>query len=281
MIKKHNDYPCSLLCFTVIILNGKNFVLFILQYVFNINKDDVILYKIYNKSSMSKQDWSVLMYSLLIAIIIFLLIVFVIFCPNDRSPINIISIVGTLITIIALVFSIYQQIQIKRTSELIEENSKNYQDSIRRDFYSWNITRAIALSEKLEDLLMKDENITTSIFVLSEIQGILTDCKKAFLSHYSNELENCLSGLCLKGEMISKGQILKCISDCKKQCEALWSEDFITFNSNLSADKINLRRKLDNTQNDFDKDKFLKTISELRTFLQSIKPDYLTLTKLK
>lgn len=230
---------------------------------------------------MSKQDWLILGIFTLIAGIIFLIIYFVSFSLSDRTPINIISIIGTLITIIALGFSIHQQIQIKRTSELIEENSKNYQDNIRSSFYSWNITRAIALSEKLEDLLMKDENITTSIFVLNEIQGILTDCKKAFLSHYSNELENYLIGLSSEGETISKEQIFKCISDCKKQCETLWSEDFIAFNSNLSAEKINLRRKLDNTQNDFDKDQFLKTISELRTFLQSIKPDYLTLTKLK
>ncbi|PWK16715.1 hypothetical protein LV89_04830 [Arcicella aurantiaca] len=118
---------------------------------------------------MSKRDWSILGIFTLIATVIFLIIFFVSFCPDDRTPINIISIIGTLITIIALGFSIHQQIQIKKTSELIEENSKNYQDSIRSSLYSWNITRAIALSEKLEDLLMKDENITTVIFIVKEI----------------------------------------------------------------------------------------------------------------
>ena len=230
---------------------------------------------------MSKQDWSVLGFFTLIAIIIFLILFFVSFSPIDRTPINIISIIGTLITIIALGFSIHQQIQIKKTSELIEENSKNYQDSIRSSLYSWNITKAIALSEKLEDLLMNDANITTSIFVLKEIQGILSDCKKAVLIHYSNELESCLNCLCLETKTISKQQISKSIADCKKQCELIWSEQFTTFNAELSAENFNLMRKLDNSQNDFDKDQFLKTISELRTFLQSIKPDYLTLTKLK
>ncbi len=228
---------------------------------------------------MSKQDWSVLGFFTLIAVIIFLIIFFVSFSLNDRTPINIISIIGTLITIIALGFSIHQQIQIKKTSELIEENSKNYQDSIRSSFYSWNITRAIALSEKLEDLLMKDANITTSVFVLKEIQGILSDCKKAVLIHYSNELESCLNCLCLETNTISKEQISKSIADCKKRCEFIWSEQFTTFNSELSAENFNLMRKLDNSQNDFDKEKFLKKILELRAFLQSIKPDYLTLTK--
>ena len=230
---------------------------------------------------MSKQDWSVLGFFTLIAVIIFLILFFVSFSPNDRTTINIISIIGTLITIIALGFSIYQQIQIKKTSELIEENSKNYQDSIRSSFYSWNITRAIGLSEKLEDLLMKDANITTSIFVLKEIQGILSDCKKAVLIHYSNELESCLNCLCLETKTISKQQITKSIADCKKQCELIWSEQFTTFNAELSAENFNLMRKLDNSQNDFDKEKFLKKILELKVFLQSIKPDYLTLTKPK
>ena len=207
---------------------------------------------------MGKQDWAVLVIFTLVAGIIFLIIYFVSFSPNDRTPVNVTSIMGTLITIIALGFSIHQQIQIKRTSELIEENSKNYQDNIRSSFYSWNITRAIALSEKLEDLLMKDANITTSIFVLKEIQGILSDCKKAVLIHYSNELESCLNCLCLETKTISKDQISKSISDCKKRCEVIWSEQFTTFNSELSAENFNLMRKLDNSQNDFDKEKFLK-----------------------
>ena len=159
---------------------------------------------------MNKQDKIVLGYSLLFAIILFLFIYFN-FSPNDRTPINIISIIGTLITMIALAFSIHQQIEIKKTSELIEENSKNYQDSIRSSLYSWNITKAISLTEKLEDLLPKDENILTSIFVLKEIQGILSDCKKAVLIHYSNELENCLN--CLEGKTITKEQITKILSE--------------------------------------------------------------------
>lgn len=81
--------------------------------------------------------------------------------------------------------------------------------------------------------------------------------------------------------MISKEQINKSIEECKKQCEYLWSEQFTTFNSELSAENYNLMRKFDNPHNDFDKGKFLKKISELRNFLQSIKPDYLTLTKPK
>ena len=63
---------------------------------------------------MSKQDWSILGIFTLIAVIIFLILFFVSFSPNDRTPINITSIIGTLITIIALGFSIHQQIQIKK-----------------------------------------------------------------------------------------------------------------------------------------------------------------------
>ena len=72
---------------------------------------------------MNKQDWAVLIYSTLVSIIIFLLI-YLNFSNDENIFLNIISIIGTLITIVALVFSIHQQIQIKKTSELIEENSK-------------------------------------------------------------------------------------------------------------------------------------------------------------
>ena len=231
-----------------------------------------------SKLIMNRQDWTVLVISLLISVIIFGLIFYNII-SIEKTPINIISIIGTLITIVALVFSIHQQIQIKKTSELIEENSKNYQDNIRSSFYSWNISRAIALSEKLEDLLPKEENIVTSIFVLKEIQGILSDCKKAVLIHYSNELENCLN--CLEGKNVSKEQITDTIKECRNKCEVLWSEQFTNFNAELSAENFNLMKKLDNSKNDFDKEKFLKKVLELRSFLQSIKPDYLTLTKPK
>ncbi|MES2519933.1 MAG: hypothetical protein V4585_17585 [Bacteroidota bacterium] len=227
---------------------------------------------------MNKQDQTVLLISVLVSIIIFGLI-FMFFAPEEKTLVNFISIIGTLITMIALAFSIHQQIEIKKTSELIEENSKNYQDSIRSSLYSWNITRAISLTEKLEDLLPKDENILTSIFVLKEIQGILSDCKKAVLIHYSNELENCLN--CLEGKIITKEQITKILSGCKIESEHLWSEKFTYFNSELSAENFNLLRKLENQHNDFNKEEFLKKIIELRNFLQSIKPDYLTLTKPK
>ena len=82
---------------------------------------------------MNKQDWAVLIYSTLVSIIIFLLI-YLNFSNDENIFLNIISIIGTLITIVALVFSIHQQIQIKKTSELIEENSKNYQDTMRSSF---------------------------------------------------------------------------------------------------------------------------------------------------
>ena len=72
---------------------------------------------------MNKQDWAVLIYSTLVSIIIFLLI-YLNLSNDEKIFLNIISIIGTLITIVALVFSIHQQIQIKKTSELIEENSK-------------------------------------------------------------------------------------------------------------------------------------------------------------
>ena len=102
--------------------------------------------------------------------------------------------------------------------------------------------------------------------------------QKAVLVHYSNELENCLN--CLEGKNVSKEQITDTIKKCKDKCEILWSEQSTNFNAKLSAENFNLTKKLDDSKNDFDKEK-TKKVLELISFFQSIRPDYLTLIKPK
>ena len=202
------------------------------------------------------------------------------FSIEERTLPNIAGLIGTLITILALCFSIYQQKQIKYSSQLIEDYSKNYQDKIREAFYSWNIGEAITLCEKLEDLMHKNENLPICSFLLREIQSILADCKKANLIHYSSKLEECLVGLD-SDKAYTKAYIVETMRNCKSECKNEWETNFSAHNAGLSVESLELQRKLNNPTKDFDTNKCLYKIIEVRTFLQNIKPDYLTVTNPK
>lgn len=173
---------------------------------------------------MNKQDWAVLIYSTLVSIIIFLLI-YLNFSNDENIFLNIISIIGTLITIVALVFSIHQQIQIKKTSELIEENSKNYQDTIevvlQLEYFTGN-----SIKRKIGSPLTKRREYSNFHLCAKRNSKYFVGLQKAVLVHYSNELENCLN--CLEGKNVSKEQITDTIKKCKDKCEVLWSEQYTT-----------------------------------------------------
>lgn len=224
---------------------------------------------------MEKTDYIFLFVTTLLALIIGL--VTTNYMPAEGKDIPYyISLIGSLITLSALAFTIYQQFQLRSKSKLIEENTRDYEKSLRHNFYGWNLNRAISLTEKLEDLLPNNKNLPACLFIIKELQNIIADCKRANLVHYNKKLEECIS--CL-GKNVSKSEIMKAIDTCKAECKTQWAEEFKKYNEQLSAENILITRKIGNSRNDFNKDRFLSKIVNLRTYLQEIKPDFLTLVK--
>lgn len=224
---------------------------------------------------MEKADYLFLLIAALISLIIGICLTMYVDI-NQRDIPYYISLIGTLITVTGLAFTIYQQIQIKSKSKLIEENTRNYQESLRSNFYGWSLNRAISLTEKLESLLNSDKNLPTCLFILKELQSILADCKRANLIHYNRKLEECLN--CLSNKP-TKEEINNAINKCKNECELDWVNKFKQYNEQLSAENVLMTRKIHNSKNQFDKEAFLKKVIQIRTYLQDIKPDFLSLTK--
>lgn len=76
--------------------------------------------------------------------------------PADRNLINIVAIVGTVLTIGGLVFAIREQSHIKRTSDAIRDNTDILKDKLIRRSFELHVDKCLKFTSSVQENLFSD-----------------------------------------------------------------------------------------------------------------------------
>lgn len=148
-----------------------------------------------------------------VCLIVVLCIIELLLSYYKLSSSFLLSLIGTLVTIIALLFSIHQQMQIRDTAAAIQENTKNIYKNIKREYHVWNYDMAISLTTEIENCLTNDQT-PAALILVRQLQARLSACKKVYHLDILNELDACCNRD-LPGDKSFK----QIIDECKSACE--------------------------------------------------------------
>jgi len=143
---------------------------------------------------------------------------------------------GTLVTVTALGFSIYQQTRLQHTASLIEHKTKMMHEGFNRDYHSWSIKKAINLTNEIEGHLNSEQpNVSAVLTLIKLLKEYLTECKNVYTIDILNELRDrcrCHDGKDVALGKIELGKVLdECMEKCKGDCIAKLKK----FNDQLST----------------------------------------------
>lgn len=228
---------------------------------------------------MERKDWIFLAVTTTIIMLIVIILSMVNEYIVDKSSGALgfyLTLVGTALTLIALVFSIYQQIQIKTKSKQIEERTFKFENDLRNNLFGWNINRAIWLTNKLYDSI-KDSKKETSLYITREIRAILAECNVASDIYYNNKLTDELC--CLKENECTKETVEQLIEKCKKECNQEMSQKIYEHTKKLSGILVALESLKDKNFDPKEAIRINKKVYEVHDYLNKIKPDIVSLSK--
>lgn len=226
---------------------------------------------------LDKDDWIFLGISAMIGGIAFIILRLMFLNTETFDPNKIsfyISAIGGLITMIALAFTIYQQVKLKNTSKLIQENTEQLQKSIRNNYESWNLNRAVGLTNEIEEYLSKKE-FKSSIILIRQLRELLVDCKKVFIVDFIKELDDCVS--CLDQESDKTNDLSKLIADCKAKCNIQSLDTIKKLNRKLAKQYVNINTGVIEERVQINVHECIKVVVDLRNELNEIKPNPITL----
>ena len=219
------------------------------------------------KNGLEKSDKDFLLVSSIISIICIGIISIVYFYFNKNETSFFLSVIGTAVTIVALLFSIYQQIKLKKTSDLINESTKKLYENIRSNYQTWSFNRAISLANEVEDALIKKE-YKLSLILIRQLQDMLVECKKVYVLDFKKELYAFIK--CMdehKGKSFEQ-----IIAECECKCENENLDKIKKLNKNISSEYVALNSRLSEKQKEIEIKNLANAVIRLRHCLTEIKP---------
>ncbi|WP_394773155.1 hypothetical protein [Flavobacterium sp.] len=214
---------------------------------------------------MDKKDWKFLIWISVISIPIAWLVKYL----NDQSTTTTsfwLSLVGTILTLIGLTFTIYQQFKIKRTSEQIRNNSDTIYNNIKKELNSFHYTKAISLTNEIEDKLRSLE-YPVALALIKQLQETLTECRKIYTIDFSKQLDKCCE--CIDNQ---KGKsFAQIVQECKDKCEAESNETIKKINKKISNHYIRLHSQISSNNANFATEPLVKDVLILRNTLNTVR----------
>lgn len=187
-----------------------------------------------------------------------------------------VTLIGTLFTIVALLFTMFQQFKLKNSTDKLAESKDQIDKAVRKGFYEFSFNKILWICDKIEDESVTENPKLIRVF-LKELKTILLDCKKAYLIHYNKQLELRLESLNgrndIKYEEVK--EILKC---CKNDCRTEWENSIKTFILRITSEYQNVNDFINGKlkSKDIDQDSLNNTIFEVADFVNENKPDYVS-----
>lgn len=141
----------------------------------------------------------------------------------DRTEVNIITVVGTVLTISALVFTIKEQYRLKRISTAISNNTRDIQDKLIHKSFEWNIEKCAKYVNEIQAVLQNElngNNLTRIFIRLIDLKEGFIECKKVINIHKYYLSSTCLERLKMKADQeITPQNIVSLIEGIGQECK--------------------------------------------------------------
>lgn len=190
-----------------------------------------------------------------------------------------IGLIGTIVTILALLFAIFQQYRLKTKSQKILDSKVEIIQSIDKQHYKLNLQKCSSLIDKINYILINRQNARQEYIIvvhfLDEIQTNLYDCKTILSLSYQNELENCINRY--KYNVVLKSKVLSWINDCKTNASSENINAFKDYIKRVNQERFNIMEELRKQETDFSENDLLTFMHDLKNYLIQIKPLYSSL----
>lgn len=164
---------------------------------------------------MFKKNTNISFVILIIVLCVIIIVLLILFLdPNPTTtqytiP-NITTIVGTVLTIGALAFTIREQMKIKSISDAINKNNQDIQKKFLNYSFDFNLTRCSRYVHDIESHIRNNEALSVLIR-LADLKDCLIECKKVIDSRQNISSFRCLQELMGKNDKELTKQSIKVI----------------------------------------------------------------------
>jgi hypothetical protein len=190
---------------------------------------------------------------------------------QDKNEINIITIVGTVLTISALVFTIKEQYRLKKISTAIKNNTKEIQEKLIYKSFEWNIERCSKYINEIQNAF-NEPNLTRLFVRLIDLKEGLIECKKVINIHKYFLSDGCLERLkTVPATELSQKKIVDLLDEIGKTCKVERIFQLDEFVKDLTAHIVQIQSvKFEKTAIK-DPTVLLSKIGEIHTYINEIK----------
>ncbi len=137
----------------------------------------------------------------------------------DRTKINKITIIGTLVTIGALFLTIREQYNLKTISKSIQRNTQEIEEKLINKAFQWNIEKCLKDISVIKEAIKNDKDVRRLNDRLEDLSECLTECKKVIKVHKNVISARCLDKLkMLPDKRLTRESIIKIIDEIGEKC---------------------------------------------------------------
>jgi hypothetical protein len=97
---------------------------------------------------------------------------------QERTRINKITIIGTILAVVALVLTLIQQIQLISVADAIKDTTEKANQQVKDIHFDVSLVNAIKCIDKIEDFLNKDTTVERVIIKLDDLHDYIQACIK-------------------------------------------------------------------------------------------------------
>jgi hypothetical protein len=195
---------------------------------------------------------------------------------TDRTLINIVTIAGTILTIGALVFTIREQLKIKRISKAIQENTSAIQNKLVEKAFDWNVDRSLKCLNDLNSAGNDGSSLVRIHLRLTDLSESLIECKKSVNLSQGYLSQKCLEQLRqLDRKALTPEKVLALTKEIEDQCKTDRTQKLADFILKISAYSSQIQVANFLIDSIKDRTKFVEDITEMRNFLLEIKRNHL------
>ena len=195
--------------------------------------------------------------------------------PADRNIPNIVTIIGTILTVGGITFSIREQLSIKKTSKAIEANTSQLKERLLTKSFDWNLEKAIKYIDNIQSILHAN-NLYLVHQRLQDLSECLIECQRVI--HFHNNLisRQCLDNLAkLADTELTQEKIVTSLSEINERCRAeldVQFSDYILHVTGYSTQIMVGQFKSNAIQN---RSQFVAHINEIKNFLTTVRSNQL------
>ena len=165
-----------------------------------------------------------------------------------------------------IIFTIYQQFKIKKTSEQIKNNSDIIYNNIKKELNSFHYSKAVSLSSEIEDKLRNSEYVV-ALTLIKQLQETLTECGIIYTVDFSRHLDKCCEWI----DNHRGKTFAEIIKECREKCETESNDTLKKINKRITNHYVRLHSQVSSNNINFALETLVKDVVLLRNTLNTVK----------